>query len=190
MIFHLKGLRSSHGHPLAEKVIVLDDIYKIRAVVSRWIADESVQPIITTGGTGVTGRDGTPEAIQPVLDKEIQGFGELFRMISYEDIKTSTIQSRALSGVANGTYLFCLLGSSGACRTGWDDLIQDQLDVRHSPCNLAELMPRLREYAVGSFYINLTGSLGTLGFCSSTELTSIRTLVLNDCQRFADSDFH
>lgn len=133
------------GHTLATKIIVPDNIYQIRAAASRWIADEAVQAIITTGGTGVTGRDGTPEAIQPLLDKEIQGFGELFRMISYEEIKTSTIQSRALSGVANGTYLFCLPGSSGACRTGWDALIQDQLDVRHSPCNLAELMPRLRE---------------------------------------------
>ncbi len=133
------------GHTLAAKIIVPDNIYQIRAAASRWIADEAVQAIITTGGTGVTGRDGTPEAIQPLLDKEIQGFGELFRMISYEEIKTSTIQSRALSGVANGTYLFCLPGSSGACRTGWDALIQDQLDVRHSPCNLAELMPRLRE---------------------------------------------
>ncbi|MEO0538053.1 MAG: molybdenum cofactor biosynthesis protein B [Cyanobacteria bacterium P01_A01_bin.123] len=133
------------GHKLAEKTIVPDDIYQIRAVVSRWIADETVQAIITTGGTGVTGRDGTPEAIQPLLDKEIQGFGEIFRMISYQEIKTSTIQSRALSGVANGTYVFCLPGSSGACRTGWDALIQDQLDARHAPCNLVELMPRLRE---------------------------------------------
>ncbi|MGD1907469.1 MAG: molybdenum cofactor biosynthesis protein B [Leptolyngbyaceae cyanobacterium] len=133
------------GHHLVEKVIVPDDIYQIRAVVSRWIADESVQAVITTGGTGVTGRDGTPEAIQPLLDKEIQGFGEIFRMVSYQEIKTSTIQSRALSGVANGTYLFCLPGSSGACRTGWDALIKDQLDIRHSPCNLAQLMPRLRE---------------------------------------------
>ena len=133
------------GHTLAEKCIVPDDIYQIRAVVSRWIADEVVQAIITTGGTGVTGRDGTPEAIQPLLDKEIQGFGEIFRMVSYQEIKTSTIQSRALSGVANGTYLFCLPGSSGACRTGWDVLIKDQLDARHSPCNLVELMPRLRE---------------------------------------------
>jgi molybdenum cofactor biosynthesis protein B len=135
----------SAGHTLAEKAIVPDNIYQIRAVVSRWIADEAVQAIITTGGTGVTGRDGTPEAMQPLLDKEISGFGEIFRMISYQDIKTSTIQSRALAGVANGTYIFCLPGSSGACRTGWDELIQDQLDVRHSPCNLAELMPRLRE---------------------------------------------
>jgi molybdenum cofactor biosynthesis protein B len=135
----------SAGHTLAEKVIVPDNIYQIRAVVSRWIADEAVQAIITTGGTGVTGRDGTPEAVQPLLAKEISGFGEIFRMISYQEIKTSTIQSRALAGVANGTYIFCLPGSSGACRTGWDELIQDQLDVRHSPCNLAELMPRLRE---------------------------------------------
>jgi molybdenum cofactor biosynthesis protein B len=135
----------SAGHTLAEKVIVPDNIYQIRAVISRWIADEAVQAIITTGGTGVTGRDGTPEAVQPLLDKEISGFGEIFRMISYQEIKTSTIQSRALAGVANGTYIFCLPGSSGACRTGWDELIQDQLDVRHSPCNLAELMPRLRE---------------------------------------------
>ena len=133
------------GHTLAEKIIVPDNIYQIRAAASRWIADEAVQAIITTGGTGVTGRDGTPEAIWPLLDKEIQGFGELFRMISYEEIKTSTIQSRALSGVANGTYLFCLPGSSGACRTGWDALIKDQLDVRHAPCNLAELIPRLRD---------------------------------------------
>lgn len=133
------------GHHLAEKVIVPDDIYQIRAVVSRWIADEAVQAVITTGGTGVTGRDGTPEAIQPLLDKEIQGFGEIFRMVSYQEIKTSTIQSRALSGVANGTYLFCLPGSAGACRTGWEALIKDQLDVRHTPCNLAQLMPRLRE---------------------------------------------
>lgn len=133
------------GHDLAEKVIVPDDIYQIRAVVSRWIADAAVQVVITTGGTGMTGRDGTPEAIQPLLDKEIPGFGEIFRMISYQEIKTSTIQSRTLAGVANGTYIFCLPGSSGACCTGWDQLIKDQLDVRHRPCNLAELMPRLNE---------------------------------------------
>ena len=122
-----------------------DDIYQIRAKISDWIADEGVQAVVTTGGTGVTGRDGTPEAVKPLLDKEIEGFGELFRMISYEEIKTSTVQSRALSGVANGTYIFCLPGSSGACRTGWDRIIQDQLDFRHRPCNLVELMPRLRE---------------------------------------------
>lgn len=134
------------GHRLAEKAIVPDDIYKIRAVVSRWIADDTVQAVVTTGGTGVTGRDGTPEAIQPLLDKELDGFGEVFRAVSYEDIKTSTIQSRALAGVANGTYLFCLPGSSGACKTGWDALIAPQLDYRTRPCNLVELMPRLLEH--------------------------------------------
>ena len=133
------------GHTLAEKMIVPDDIYQIRAVVSRWIADAGVQAIITTGGTGVTGRDGTPEAISPLLDKELPGFGEIFRMVSYQEIKTSTVQSRALAGVANGTYIFCLPGSSGACRTGWTALINDQLDARHRPCNLVELMPRLLE---------------------------------------------
>ena len=133
------------GHQVVHKRIVPDDIYQIRAAVSSWIADEDVNAVVTTGGTGVTGRDGTPEAIKPLLDKEIEGFGEIFRMLSYEEIKTSTVQSRALSGVANGTYLFCLPGSSGACRTGWDKLIQDQLDSTHRPCNLVELMPRLRE---------------------------------------------
>ena len=132
------------GHSLAEKTIVPDNIYQIRAVISKWIADESVQVILTTGGTGVTGRDGTPEAIKPLLDKEIAGFGEIFRMISYQEIKTSTIQSRALSGVANCTYIFCLPGSSGACQTGWS-IIKDQLDSRHRPCNLAQLIPRLTE---------------------------------------------
>lgn len=133
------------GHTLAEKMIVPDDIYQIRAVVSRWIAEAGVQAIITTGGTGVTGRDGTPEAIAPLLDKQLPGFGEIFRMVSYQEIKTSTVQSRALAGVANGTYIFCLPGSSGACRTGWNALINDQLDARHRPCNLVELMPRLLE---------------------------------------------
>jgi molybdenum cofactor biosynthesis protein B len=133
------------GHRLAEKAITPDDIYKIRAKVSEWIARDDVNAIVTTGGTGVTGRDGTPEAIQPLLDKEIEGFGELFRTVSYEDIKTSTIQSRALAGVANATYVFCLPGSSGACRTGWDRLIEAQLDYRTRPCNLVELMPRLLE---------------------------------------------
>ena len=133
------------GHTLAAKKIVPDDIYKIRAIVSNWIVDMGVQAIITIGGTGVTGRDGTPEAISPLLDKQLPGFGEVFRMVSYEEIKTSTIQSRALAGVANGTYIFCLPGSSGACRTGWNALIKDQLDSRHRPCNLVELMPRLLE---------------------------------------------
>lgn len=135
----------SAGHRLAEKCIVPDDVYRIRAVVSRWIADPDINAVLTTGGTGVTGRDGTPEAIQVLLDKEISGFGELFRSISYEEINTSSLQSRALAGVANATYIFCLPGSSGACRTGWDKLIEAQLDYRTRPCNLVMLMPRLLE---------------------------------------------
>jgi molybdenum cofactor biosynthesis protein B len=133
------------GHKLAEKVIVPDDVYKIRAVVAGWIADDDVNAVITTGGTGVTGRDGTPEAVTPLLDKIIDGFGEVFRAISFQQIKTSTIQSRALAGVANGTYIFCVPGSSGACKTAWDELISAQLDIRTQPCNLSELMPRLLE---------------------------------------------
>lgn len=135
----------SAGHRLAEKSIVNDDIYRIRATLSRWIADDDVQVVISTGGTGVTGRDGTPEAVQPLLDKEIPGFGEIFRVLSYEQIKTSTLQSRALAGVANATYVFCLPGSSGACKDAWDKIISAQLDFRTRPCNLVELMPRLLE---------------------------------------------
>lgn len=133
------------GHRLVEKRIVPDNLYQIRAIVSGWIAEEAVNAIITSGGTGVTGRDGTPEAIAPLLDKILDGFGEIFRMLSYQDIKTSTIQSRAIAGVANATYLFCLPGSSSACRTAWDKLIKDQLDYRTRPCNLVQLMPRLLE---------------------------------------------
>lgn len=133
------------GHACAEKAIVPDDVYGIRAIVSRWIADPDTQVVITTGGTGVTGRDGTPEAVQPLLDKQIEGFGEVFRSISLQQIRTSTIQSRALAGVANGTYIFCVPGSTGACATAWDELISAQLDYRTRPCNLVELMPRLLE---------------------------------------------
>jgi len=134
------------GHRLHEKRIVPDDIYRIRAVVSAWIADpEAPQVALTTGGTGVTGRDGTPEAVAPLLDKEIPGFGEMFRSLSWASIKTSTLQSRALAGVANATYIFCLPGSSGACADAWDQLIEHQLDYRTRPCNLVELMPRLLE---------------------------------------------
>lgn len=133
------------GHHLLDKKIVPDDIYRIRAAVSQWIADPKVNAIITTGGTGVTGRDGTPEAILPLLDKVLDGFGEVFRMISYQDIKSSTMQSRAIAGVANATYLFCVPGSSGACRTAWESLIKEQLDYRTRPCNLVQLMPRLLE---------------------------------------------
>jgi len=133
------------GHVVAAKTIVRDDIYAIRAIVSAWIADPQVEVVITTGGTGLTGRDGTPEAVAVLLDKEIDGFGELFRAISYEEIGASSFQSRAVAGVANATYIFCLPGSSGACATGWDKLIAPQLDYRTRPCNLAELMPRLKE---------------------------------------------
>lgn len=133
------------GHKLYEKVIVPDDIYQIRAEVSKWIADEQVNVVLTTGGTGVTGRDGTPEAVSVLFDKTLDGFGETFRSISYEQIKTSTIQSRAVAGVANATYIFSMPGSMGACSTAWDELIQYQLDYRTRPCNLVELMPRLRE---------------------------------------------
>lgn len=133
------------GHRVAEKMIVPDDIYRIRAELSRWIADPRVNAVITTGGTGITGRDGTPEAVAPLLDKEIEGFGELFRTLSYQQIRTSSLQSRAVAGVANSTFIFCLPGSSGACRTGWEQIIREQLDNRHMPCNLVMLMPRLNE---------------------------------------------
>jgi molybdenum cofactor biosynthesis protein B len=133
------------GHTAAGKAIVPDDIYRIRAVVSGWIADPGIQAVITTGGTGLTGRDGTPEAIAPLLDKQIEGFGETFRAVSMAQIGTSTIQSRAVAGVANGTYIFCIPGSSGACATAWDEIIRHQFDYRTRPCNLVELMPRLLE---------------------------------------------
>ena len=133
------------GHELADKQICRDDIYAIRAHVSRWIADEAVNVVLTTGGTGVTGRDGTPEAVAPLFDKVLDGFGEMFRVLSYDDIGTSTLQSRALAGVANATYVFTLPGSSGACALAWDKLINHQLDYRTRPCNLVELMPRLLE---------------------------------------------
>lgn len=133
------------GHRLADKIIVPDNIYQIRIVVSVWIANPEIQAIVTTGGTGVTGRDGTPEAIEPLMDKTLDGFGEIFRALSYEEIGTSTIQSRAIAGVANGTYIFCLPGSKNACATAWDKIIQAQLDYRTQPCNLVELIPRLNE---------------------------------------------
>ena len=133
------------GHRCADKAIIADDIYLIRAKLSNWIADPRINAIITTGGTGVTGRDGTPEAAHPLLDKELTGFGEVFRSLSYDEIGTSTMQSRAIAGVANGHYIFCVPGSSGACRTAWDKLIKAQLDYRTRPCNLVEVMPRLLE---------------------------------------------
>lgn len=133
------------GHCLIDRTIVKDDIFEIRAIASQWIFNPEVQVIISTGGTGVTGYDGTPEAIKPLLEKELEGFGEIFRKISYEDIGTSSIQSRALAGLSNGTYIFCLPGSSNACATAWDDILKYQLDIRTRPCNLVELMPRLLE---------------------------------------------
>ncbi len=134
------------GHTMADKKVILpDNIYQIRAMVSRWIVDDNVQCVIISGGTGLTGRDGTPEAIMPLLDKEIEGFGELFRMLSFNEIRTSTIQSRALGGIANATFLFSVPGSPGACRTAWEGILKDQLDSRNKPCNFVQLIPRLRE---------------------------------------------
>jgi len=134
------------GHRLHSRELVRDDPDAIEAVLRRWIADPAVDVGITTGGTGITGRDVTPEAFARVLEKEIEGFGELFRMLSYQKIGTSTIQSRAIGGVAGGTYLFALPGSTGAVKDGWDDILRHQLDARHKPCNLVELMPRLQEH--------------------------------------------
>lgn len=130
------------GHKVADKRIVKDDIYQIRAVVSAWIADENVQAVVITGGTGFTARDNTPEALLPLFDREVEGFGELFRMLSYEDIGTSTIQSRALAGIANQTIIFAVPGSTNACRMAWERIIVEQLDARHRPCNF---LPHLRK---------------------------------------------
>jgi len=141
----LRARVEAENHFIASQAIVRDDKYAIRAQLSQWIADPDIQAIITTGGTGLTGRDGTPEAVKVLFDKEIEGFGELFRQLSYDVIRTSTVQSRAIAGIANGTFIFCLPGSSGACKTGWDDILKDQLDARHRPCNFVDLMPRLLE---------------------------------------------
>ena len=134
------------GHVLADRKIVRDDIDQIRAVLTRWIDDADIQVAITTGGTGVTGFDGTPEALDPLLEKNLDGIGEIFRALSFEEIGTSALQSRAMAGVGNGSYVFCLPGSSGACATAWDKILQFQLDYRTRPCNLVELMPRLLEH--------------------------------------------
>lgn len=136
---------TNYGHYLVDRAIVTDDISKIKTQLQAWIADDVVEVVIATGGTGVTGRDVTPEAFSEVYEKEIFGFGEVFRQISFKFIGTSTIQSRATAGVVNGTYLFALPGSPGACRDGWDHILKDQLDIRFRPCNFAELLPRLRE---------------------------------------------
>lgn len=126
---------SAAGHQLADRALVKDDIYQIRAVLSQWIASDHIQAVLITGGTGFTGRDTTPEAVKPLLDKEVEGFGELFRQVSYTEIGTSTIQSRALAGLANRTILFCLPGSNNACLTGWTQIIAPQLDARTRPCS-------------------------------------------------------
>ena len=131
------------GHQLHERALVNDDRYRMRAIVSQWIADEAVDGVLITGGTGFTGRDSTPEAIEPLLDKIMPGFGEMFRAISIEEIGTSSLQSRAFAGLANQTFIFCLPGSTSACRTAWENIIRAQLDARTRPCNLANLRPRL-----------------------------------------------
>ena len=141
----LQGRLEEAGHYLTGREIVADDIYKMRETVSRWIADPEVQVVISTGGTGLTGRDSTPEALMPLFDKVIEGFGELFRAVSLKDIGASTIQSRAIAGLANSTLIFCLPGSTGACRTGWDEILKEQLDIRTSPCNFAQMYPRMSE---------------------------------------------
>ena len=131
------------GHQLADRALLPDDKYKLRAQVSQWIADGTIDGILVTGGTGFTGRDSTPEALLPLLDKQMPGFGELFRALSFDEIGTSTLQSRAFAGLANGTFLFALPGSTSACRTAWEQIIHAQLDARTRPCNLANLRPRL-----------------------------------------------
>ena len=141
----LKDKARAAGHAVVDKAIVRDDVYQMRARFSAWIADPDVQVVLSTGGTGITGRDSTPEAIAPLLDKQIEGFGELFRTVSFAEIGTSTIQSRAVAGLANGTFIFCLPGSSGACATAWDQILVAQLDHRTRPCNFAQLIPRLLE---------------------------------------------
>lgn len=134
------------GHKLAQRAIVKDEIALITKQLNTWIDDADIDVVLATGGTGVTGRDVTPEAFAAVWEKEIPGFGELFRWISYQKIKTSTIQSRACAGVARGTYLFALPCSPGACKDAWDEILLEQLDIRHKPCNFVEMMPRLREH--------------------------------------------
>ncbi|WP_253451771.1 molybdenum cofactor biosynthesis protein B [Halomonas sp. Y3] len=136
----LVGCLTDAGHRLADKRIVPDDIYRIRAVVAEWIADPAIQVVLTTGGTGFTGRDSTPEAVGVLFDKEIEGFGELFRQLSWQEIGSSTVQSRCLGGLANATVIFCLPGSTGACRTAWNGILAEQLDSRHKPCNFANLV--------------------------------------------------
>ena len=141
----LVGRVQEDGHNLAGRAIVTDDFDAITKQLRSWVQDKGVDVIVATGGTGLTGRDGTPEAFRAIFEKEIEGFGELFRYISFAKIGTSTVQSRAVAGVAGGTYLFSLPGSPSACRDGWDEILRYQLDIRHRPCNFVEIMPRLAE---------------------------------------------
>ncbi len=141
----LSNLLATSNHSLIDRQLVKDDIYEIRAITSSWIADDNIQVVISTGGTGFTGRDSTPEAMEPLFDKQIDGFGELFRQISYEDIGSSTIQSRATAGIANGTLIFVLPGSSNAVETAWNQILKNQLNLEFKPCNFAELIPRFKE---------------------------------------------
>jgi molybdenum cofactor biosynthesis protein B len=140
----LQAMIEEAGHTLAERTIVMDDVTQIRAKVEGWIAAPEIDAVITTGGTGFTARDVTPEAVKPLFEKEIEGFAVIFHMISFQQVATSTIQSRACGGLANGTYVFCLPGSPGACKDAWNGILKWQLDSRHRPCNLVEIMPRLR----------------------------------------------
>ena len=142
---YLAGAIAEAGHRLVDRALLPDDRYQLRATVSRWIAETAIDGILVTGGTGFTGRDSTPEALAPLLDKQMPGFGEMFRVLSFAEIGTSTLQSRAFAGLANATFLFCVPGSTSACRTAWEKLIRAQLDARTRPCNLAGLRPRLRE---------------------------------------------
>ena len=142
----LERLAISAGHSVNDRQLVKDDVYEIRSKISQWIANQNIQVIITTGGTGFTGRDSTPEALEPLFDKKIDGFGELFRQISFEEIGSSTIQSRAVAGIANGTLIFSLPGSSNAVKTAWQEILKNQLDINFKPCNFAELIPRFKEH--------------------------------------------
>ena len=142
----LHKLAMDAGHHIASRIIVKDEVPAIQKQLKLWIADDGIDVIISTGGTGVTGRDVTPEAFEELYEKKIEGFGELFRMLSYKIIGTSTIQSRCTGGVANGTYMFALPGSPGACKDGWNGILKEQLDIRYRPCNFVEMMPRLKEH--------------------------------------------
>lgn len=142
---YLEQAATDNGHRVVDRRIVKDDIYQIRAILSQWIADDGVSAVLVTGGTGFSGRDSTPEAVSVLFDKTVEGFGEIFRQLSYEEIRSSTVQSRALAGLANHTVIFCMPGSTGACRTAWEGLIRDQLDSTHKPCNFVGVLRHSRE---------------------------------------------